>query len=477
MVMLKSVLEEHLRNVPRLLTLSDYYHAKTAITRRERAAGLPNNKIAHPFARYITSVATGYLIGQPASYNAEEQEDALKPITEAFERCTVTSVDAENARHASIYGRGVEYVHVSEQEGAIYPCAVALSPESAFVVYDDDYHNKPMFGVYFTPETKEDGTQDGWKVYVMGALIVREYKMSDLSGSAAEVISENQHYFGDVPMVEYWNDEDEIGDFEWVMPMIDAYDKLESDRINDKEQSVDKLLVLTGCTIEDDDRGRPPWQQLREDKALCLPDFNANAGYLQGSNSESDVEVLRLAYSSDIHKMAMVPDLSDREFAQNASGVAMKYKIWGLEQITSVKEQWFIEGLRMRLRLFAHFCSVQGFPVLDTTKVRITLTRAMPSNMLELAQIVQTAESANAASTETKVRILHEPDNWTPEQVEAEVEKIEAKDAQAMSPLTQYGNMLMGDTTTQLDAEADGLYADDEQGNAQTAILTDEDEV
>ena len=47
-----------------------------------------------------------------------------------------------------------------------------------------------------------------------------------------------------------------------------AYDRLQSDRGNDKEQFTDKLLVLTGCTMDTDEEGRPPWLQLRLDKAL-----------------------------------------------------------------------------------------------------------------------------------------------------------------------------------------------------------------
>ena len=48
-----------------------------------------------------------------------------------------------------------------------------------------------------------------------------------------------------------------------MIPLIDAYDKLESDRVNDKEQYVDKLIVMTGCVLEKDDQGRTPGQQLR----------------------------------------------------------------------------------------------------------------------------------------------------------------------------------------------------------------------
>lgn len=452
--MLRSVLAEHLAEAPRLGKLAGYYRGDSEITRRVRQKGLPNNRIAHPYARYIVSVATGYLIGQPVNYSVDGGEDALQPVTDAYSKCSISSIDAENARHASIYGRGVEYVHVSENdEGQVLPCVAALSPEQAFVVYDDDYHNTPLFGVYYAKDTTEEGNQDGWRVYLMGDRSVRECHMTDLSASAVTVVGETQHYFGGVPMIEYWNDEDERGDFEWVLPLIDAYDKLQSDRVNDKEQFVDALLLLTGCTIEDDERGRPPWQQLREDKALSLPDIDAKAEYLSKQLSESDVEVLRTALVADIHKMSMIPDLSDREFASNASGVAMKYKLWGLEQMTNVKQQWFIEGLKTRLKLFANFCKVQGYPALNVDDVKITMTRAMPANLVENAQMAQYAEAAGAASTETKVRMLHAADGWTDEMVQEEVNKIEGESQSTADPLTQYGNMLMGDTSDQLKSQ------------------------
>ena len=65
--MLRSVLAEHLAEAPRLGKLADYYRGDSEITRRVRQKGLPNNRIAHPYARYIVSVATGYLIGQPVN--------------------------------------------------------------------------------------------------------------------------------------------------------------------------------------------------------------------------------------------------------------------------------------------------------------------------------------------------------------------------------------------------------------------------
>lgn len=191
------------------------------------------------------------------------------------------------------------------------------------------------------------------------------------------------HFFGAVPMVEVWNGEDERGDFEGVMTLIDAYDRLQSDRVNDKEQFVDALLLLSGCTMENDERGRTPGQQLREDKVLVLPDGDAKAEWLCKDLNESDAEVLKKALDADIHKLSMVPDLSDEHFAGNVSGVAVKYKMLGLEQLTRVKERWFREALRSRMELFGAFLALRGEPELDVNAVRMIFTRALPSEESE----------------------------------------------------------------------------------------------
>ncbi len=189
-------------------------------------------------------------------------------------------------------------------------------------------------------------------------------------------------------MVEYWNGEDERGDFEGVLPLIDAYDRLQSDRINDKAQFVDALLLLYGCTMETDARGRSPGQQLREDKVLALPDADARAEWLCKQLNEADTEVLRCALASDIHKLSMVPDLSDEHFAGNSSGVAMRYKLLGMEQLARVKERWFREALRQRLSLFSYFLSLRGAPPLDVNAVKMTFTRSLPINELEQAEAI-----------------------------------------------------------------------------------------
>lgn len=384
--MLESCIQEQISGLSRLERLRAYYDGRHAIGSRVRGAGLPNLRMTHAFPRYISTMAAGYLIGNPVRYECAEAAEELENLLAEYRRVAIDSVDAELARNASIYGKGVELLFANE---AGKPCSAALDPRDAFVIYEDSVEKRPMLGVYIMPWRRGDGRLKGYFIDVYSDRYVLRYKVKSLSDPRlGDPEAKWEHYFGAVPMIEYWNGEDEKGDFEGVLSLIDAYDLLQSDRMNDKQQFVDALLVLYGCTLQTDERGRSPGQQLREDKALSLPDCDAHAEWLCKQLSEADTEVLKNAVKADIHKMSLVPDLTDEHFAGNSSGVAMRYKLLGLEQLTRIKERWFREALRDRLRAYCHFLLCRGVSAPDAQAVRMIFTRSLPVNELETAQTI-----------------------------------------------------------------------------------------
>ena len=66
--LVESCLREHLDGAARLNRLRAYYDGHHAIEARTRSAGLPNLRMTHAFPRYITTMAVGYLIGNPVEY-------------------------------------------------------------------------------------------------------------------------------------------------------------------------------------------------------------------------------------------------------------------------------------------------------------------------------------------------------------------------------------------------------------------------
>jgi SPP1 family phage portal protein len=382
--LLSGALREHQERMEGMDRARNYYDGKQEILNRVKTSGTSNNKLVTNHAKYIVDLASAYLVGSPVGYSDNEQAQALGALTEAYKQCNVDSVDAELARHASIYGKGVEllYMGIDGQ-----PRTAALDPRQAFVVYDNTVAHTPLFGAHKTPVLDAEGEKKGDLLTVYTEAAALQYALAEGSDTP-EPLREEEHFWGGVPMVEYWNNEDERGDFEPVLSLIDAYNLLQSDRVNDKEQLVDALLVITGASLGDTDAEfAAAAKKLRDEKIFEAPS-EADAKYLVKQLTESEVQVLADALAADIHKIALVPALTDEDFAGTASGVALRYKLLGLEQLTKTKERWFREGLRGRMRLFARVLGAKEQPALDAEKVTLTFSRGLPANDLEQAQMV-----------------------------------------------------------------------------------------
>ena len=201
--------------------------------------------------------------------------------------------------------------------------------------------------------------------------------------TALTLLEEYQHYFKMVPVAIFKNNEEERGDFENVISLIDAYDKMESDTLNDFEYFVDAYLALYGFTAEGEDVVK-----MKENRILLM-DEGTSAEWLVKQTSDVYVENMKNRLDADIHKFAKCPNMSDKEFASNASGVAIKFKLLGTENLVSIKERKFKRGLQQRLELMSMINEVmrEGF---DWRAIDIIFTRNVPSNDADIANMVNT---------------------------------------------------------------------------------------
>ena len=85
-----------------------------------------------------------------------------------------------------------------------------------------------------------------------------------------------------------------------------------------------------------------------------------------------------------ILQLSMTPDLSDQNFAGNASGVALQYKLWGIEQVRSAKEQAFTDGILALLEALAGGLATLGRPV--SFRAKPAFYKNLPRDHAELAE-------------------------------------------------------------------------------------------
>lgn len=378
---------KHRACVFRMEKLKDYYEGEHKILTDENR----DNKLVCNHAKDISDTATSYFIGNPVSYKSKGDITAL---TDALELAGADEADGDCGLDLSIYGRAYEYIYTKKDETDLQ--IKNLEPENTFAVYDDSIEQKELFAVYYY--AKVDSRDKNRTVYV-ATILTENYKyvadIKDMDGPQGLVEGPEPHFKGEVPIVEYLNNKLAIGDYELQIPLIDAYNALMSDRITDKEQFIDAILALYGALLSDEDDeedrdgkgGEEAMKHLRGEKLLELP-ADAKAEYLTRTFDEAGVEILKKAIEQDIHKFSHIPCMTDESFGGNVSGVAMEFKLLGMENITKIKTRYYKKGLRKRLRIFANFMSTKSGINIDISGVTPTFTRAMPKNLLEISQYV-----------------------------------------------------------------------------------------
>lgn len=406
--LVKKFIDSYKQNeLPRLQKLEEYYEAKNEILKRLMADETkPNNKIANPYASYITDTLTGYFMGEPISYSALD-EKILEELNLIFEYNDEADENVELARACSIYGKAFELLYVDE-DGAVR--FKRLDTKECIPIFDDTIENDLLYLIRFYPE--KDWEQDknfAW-IEIIDKTATRRYRANENYGDMV-LVEEIPHYFGMCPIVIFKNNEEETGDFEKVISLIDAYDKMESDSLNDFEYFCDAYLALIGFTADADDV-----KKMKENRVLLL-DKDTDAKWLTKDEHDSTIENMKIRIDKDIHKFSKCPNLSDEDFAANASGVAIKYKMVGTENLVSVKERKFKKGLQRRLELIS-ILQDKKYSTFDWRAIDIIFTRNLPTNDTEIANMVNTLSSI--VSTETLLAQLPFVEN-----VQDEMERID----------------------------------------------------
>lgn len=378
---------KHRACVSKLKKLKGYYEGEHKILTDESR----ENKLVCNHAKDITDTATSYFIGNPISYNSKVD---ITVLTDALEIAGADEADGDNGLDLSIYGRAYEYIYTKQDSTDLQ--VKSLEPENTFLVYDDSIEQIELFAIYYY--VKID-SRDKVNTEYVATILTQNYKyvtdIEDMEGPQGILGEPEAHFKGEVPVIEYLNNKLAIGDYELQIPLIDAYNALMSDRITDKEQFIDAILALYGALLSDEDEeengdskgGENAMRHLRGEKLLELPS-DAKAEYLTRTFDEAGVEILKKAIEQDIHKFSHIPCLTDDSFGGNVSGVAMEFKLLGMENITKIKTRYYKKGLRKRLRIFSNFLNTRSGVHVDLMGVMPTFTRAMPKNLLEISQYV-----------------------------------------------------------------------------------------
>lgn len=396
--------------VPRLNKLYDYYLGKTDILKKTtKDPSKPNNKVVSPHSKYISDTTTSYFIASPVVYNSKADTELLQLVSAIFALNDEHALNSQIAKHASIMGAGYELNYLDENGD--YQLA-SLDPREVFLIYDSKIKGNVIAGVRFYSVNMFDEKIEYVEVYYKDRI-----EFGVLEGNQLTIDSENtaEHYFNEVPIIQYLNNDEGQGDFEQVIALIDAYDTVVSATTDDIEYFSDSYMIISGTNQYDVEE----FADMRENK-IILAGENGKVEWLVKDQTNQQVEEYKNRLKNDIYTLAQVPNLSDESFANSQSGESMKYKLFSLESLTAIKERNFKKALQKRIKLITETLNKKRASALDYTEIKMKFSRNMPSNLTNLADV--TAKLKGTLSDHTLLSLL--PFIESPDE---EMEKVKAE--------------------------------------------------
>lgn len=332
------------------------------------------------YARYIVGLNCGYLLGNAVSYNVSDGAD-ITPVQEAYDEQKIQNTDIRLENDASKFGHGFERIYIDENKK---PRSAAIDPRNVILVRDNTVEHRKLFALVYVEAVNEKGEviDDQYDLTIVTRDKVMERTLK--GGALVETDTvDAPHFFGDVPIVEYQNDDDIIGDFEAVVTLIDSYNTLQSARLDDRLKTANALMLVSGAELTDEQV-----DEVMHGRLANLPE-GAKVEYITKSTNEQESETLRISIADDIHKISMTPDVSDKNFAGTSSGVALQYKLFTFEKHAKDKERCFEAALMERFALYNnYFNKVENMAIVPTGKIDAIFKRALPQNDVETANMI-----------------------------------------------------------------------------------------
>lgn len=442
------VARHYMIDSPRITKLQRYYLGDNDIhywTNDKKIRNRADNRIASGFAKFITNMRVGYMLGKPIQFKPNDDNGDDSSVDDLLSQFNQENDEKYHEKvmktNLSVTGRAYELLYAGDaeedDEGNVKTPDVklrAIDPATAFVVYDTSIDRHSLFGVRYYTVEYNSRTISYVDVYTadMTYHFMSEDGLTTQSGSDYQLVSQEQTSFGAVPLTEYVNNESKTGDWESKLDEIDAYDLAMSEMANSEEDFANAKLVLNGDldfsdnmvevhnadgSVMVNDDGEPvkvPKIDTKDQflwlKPSVVPSSNgsntvvpSSAEYLTKQINEAGWKTFIDQLSTDIHKDTNTPNTTDEAFSGQSSGVALMYKLFGEDQERSMQESLYTRGIMRRLRLLGNFWK-KNFEINDANIMNSYVphyTPNLPRNNSDIVNMVVQIANSNLVSEDT----------------------------------------------------------------------------
>lgn len=388
---LQKALATHEKNRREIIYLQDYERGIQPILGRTKNYNAEiNNKVVVNIAQEIVTFKESEFAGEPITYVSRKGnkgvDDDNRKIPEKIAKINDMMIsegkqswDLELAHKMFIAGVGYRLVWHDKDSGVgeefldEAPFEIAVPDvENTFVVRRNDAKKTVVMGVtyvYKDPPNKECE----YTVYTKDVTYTIEGipTYANKAASGLTITKETRHNFGMISLIEYPCNPDYMGAFEPVIPLLDAINLTQSNRLDGIEQFIQALMVFDGVDISRED-----FLELKDLGAIKLPATqNATGGkklyYLNEQLDQSQTQTLVRDMKETVLEIVGMPGQGNASTgdSSNNGAVIMRNGWWHAEgraqQTQNMWKRAETEVLKIVLKICNQTNTLTGLKISD----------------------------------------------------------------------------------------------------------------
>ena len=384
---LRDAMSIHELNRSEIEYLWKYFKGQQPILAREKTVR-PEicNKIVENRANEIVSFKVGYLCGEPIQYVGRNSEssvtDGVGTLNEYMFLVDKAALDQEVVEWDMICGTAYRMVLANDAYEADSDEApfdmYTLDPRDTFVVYSTDVKRRRMMGVKYNTD------EYGFKTYS----VYTDKLYFTIEGDKVTAIAPNG--LGAVNIFEYPANHARLGAFEIVLPLLDAINNIESNRMDGIEQFVQAFVKFINCDITQEDFEK--LKDLGAIKVKSLDGQNADVDIVTNELNQQQTQTLKEDIYKAILSICGLPSMSDGNTSDssNNGAVILKNGWQGAETRAKDSEMMFKRSEKEMLRTVLKLCEGLADLKLKLKDIDMKFTRRNYDNIQSKSQVLVT---------------------------------------------------------------------------------------
>jgi SPP1 family phage portal protein len=351
----------------------------------------PNNKLHTPFDRAIMNNKASYLAGKPMEFTVKLDNESQKTMQEQLldqlaKNNNFAMLNTGLVESATRCGAGYALLYKPVGSNDV---KIRQVNDWECIVIHDEATGEPAYAMRYYPEVELQTASTGeaiqttqWYVEWYDGVNMTVYKGT---GSTYSMVEEpTPHLLGTIdkpfiPLVEFRNNRERVGDVSRVIPLMDAYDTADSNLSSDIDKFANAFLHVTGAGFDLDDEGI---EQMKRTFIIATDD-NGKAEYITRQIDIDGIEKFKDGLERRIYKYASSydPDSLGSDGAKTAYEIAQKLK--PLEDASKNTELQFKEAWFYVLEGVNNYYSKASREVIDLENLDINFQRNIPRNVMQ----------------------------------------------------------------------------------------------